>query len=35
VHWPLSAVDLVTAQTGFLLALGPYLDVLEEAGVAT
>jgi len=34
VQWPLSAVDLVTAQTGFLLALGPYLDVLEEVGVA-
>ncbi len=34
VQWPLSAVDLVAAQTGFLLALGPYLDVLEEAGVA-
>ncbi len=34
VHWPLSAVDLVVAKTGFLLALGPYLDVLEEAGVA-
>jgi len=33
VQWPLSPVDLVTAQTGFLLALGPYLDALEEAGV--
>jgi hypothetical protein len=34
VQWPLSAVDLVAAQTGFLLTLGPYLDVLEDAGVA-
>lgn len=34
VAWPLTATELLTASTGFLLALAPYLDVLEAAGVA-
>jgi hypothetical protein len=31
---PITAVDLVTEMTQFLLALTPYLDLLDEGGVA-
>jgi hypothetical protein len=31
--WPASAVALMAEITGFLLALAPYLDVLDEAAV--
>lgn len=36
VHIPLpaSAIDLVSAVTGFLMELTPYLDVLAEAGLS-
>jgi hypothetical protein len=32
---PASAIDLVALITQFLLALGPYLDLMEEFGAAT
>jgi len=31
--WPVTAVALITELTRFLLALAPYLDVLDEASV--
>ncbi len=31
--WPASAVELMAELTGFLLALAPYLDLLEEEAV--
>lgn len=31
---PITASDLLVELTGFLLQLGPYLDLLDEAGIA-
>ena len=35
VPLPITTKALVTEITGFLLALAPYLDLLEEAGIAS
>ena len=34
IELPITAVGLVAELTRFLLALGPYLDVFDEAGIA-
>jgi hypothetical protein len=34
LEWPTTATGLMTSVTQFVLALAPYLDLLDETGIA-